>query len=70
SGRRPAAAFTPRTAASSNLVTRTTKETSFVFQDKRGFFCFSGQKQAKIPEKQRLEQSSGPFRPLFFALQR
>ena len=37
--------------AGSTPVTRTTKETSFVYQGKRGFSCFLGQKQAKILKK-------------------
>ena len=54
---------------SSSPVVSATKETSFVYQDKRGFSCFLGQKQAKIPEKLWSEQSSRPFRPLFFHFQ-
>ena len=53
----------------SNPLPSATKETSFVYQGKRGFYCFLGQKQAKIPKKQWLEQSSGPFRPPFFHFQ-
>ena len=40
----------PAQVASSNLVGHTTKETSFVYQDKRGFSCFPGLKQARIPK--------------------
>ena len=35
-------------AAGSNPVGRTTKETSFVYQDKRGFFMHLGAKQPSI----------------------
>jgi len=48
-GRRAAkAAFSAAAAAGSTPVTRTIKETSFVYQDKRGFSCFLGLKYAKI----------------------
>ncbi len=52
--------------ASSSLVTRSMKETSFVCQDKRGFFLLLLQKQGKIRVNQR-RSSFGADLPLFFA---
>ena len=46
-------------AAGSNPVTRTIKETSFVYQDKRGFFLLSGQNTGQIIEKRASERSIG-----------
>ena len=38
---------------------RTIKETSFIYQDKRGFFLLSRQKTGRIIEKRALERSIG-----------
>ena len=45
--------------AGSSPVIRSTKETSFVYQDKRGFFLLSGQNKGRIIEKRALERSIG-----------
>ena len=52
-----------REVESSSLFRSTTKETSFVYQDKRGFLCFQEQNSPqyrKIPLKQGLERSLRP----------
>ena len=54
-------------AAGSNPVTQTIKETSFVYQDKRGFFLLSGQNTRRIIEKWALERSIGCSEARFFA---
>ena len=41
----------------SSPISRTIKETSFVYQDKRGFFLLSGQNTGRIIEKRVLERS-------------
>ena len=46
-------------ARGSNPRTPTIKETSFVYQDKRGFFLLSGQNKGRIIEKRGLERSIG-----------
>ena len=43
----------------SSPTARTIKETSFVYQDKRGFFSISGQNTGRIIEKRALERSIG-----------
>jgi hypothetical protein len=43
------------------------KETSFVCQDKRGFFLLSGQNTGLIIEKRALERSIGCYGARFFA---
>ena len=43
------------------------KETSFVYQDKRGFFLLSGQNTRRIIEKWALERSIGCSEARFFA---
>ena len=45
----------------------TIKETSFVYQDKRGFFLLSGQNAGRIIEKRALERSIGCSKARFFA---
>ena len=45
--------------AGSSPVSRTIKETSFVYQDKRGFFLLSEQNKGRIIEKRALERSTG-----------
>ena len=54
-------------AAGSSPVTSTIKETSFVYQDKRGFFLLSGQNAGRIIEKRALERSIGCSKARFFA---
>ena len=54
----------PQAAFSKNLVIsfsvlRAIKETSFVYQDKRGFFLLSEQNKGRIIEKRALERSTG-----------
>ena len=43
----------------SNPLLSAIKETSFVYQDKRGFFLLSGQNTGRIIEKRALERSIG-----------
>ena len=45
--------------AGSSPASRTIKETSFVYQDRRGFFLLSGQNTRRIIEKWALERSIG-----------
>ena len=58
----------------STPTTRTTKEPSFVYQDKRGFFMLLGVKNSskhrQIAIKQGLKQSIGLVSPLLFAFRR
>ena len=51
----------------SSPISRTIKETSFVYQDKRGFFLLSGQNTRRIIEKWALERSIGCSEARFFA---
>ena len=53
--------------AGSSPASATIKETSFVYQDKRGFFLLSGQNTGRIIEKQALERSIGCYGARFFA---
>ena len=46
---------------------RTIKETSFIYQDKRGFFLLSGQNAGRIIEKRASERSIGYSEARFFA---
>ena len=52
--------------AGSSPVSRTIKETSFVYQNKRGFFLLSGQNTGRIIEKRALERSIGYSEACFF----
>ena len=54
-------------AAGSSPVTSTIKETSFVYQDKRGFFLLSGQNTERIIENRASERSIGYSEARFFA---
>ena len=54
----PQAAFSKNPVISFSVL-RAIKETSFVYQDKRGFFLLSEQNKGRIIEKRALERSTG-----------